>query len=155
MRYLKLYEELDYLPKKIYYTKDEGDSLVVYTFDFGDYTYLCEFSKIEDNMWKRDFHTMEEGFNTLNVGGKNAIDTFSYITQITEDFLNEYNPDLIIMLHTSKSRFNVNWKFIQNIKIHDYKIIPINLFNDIKTIIVKKNLEDLVDSDIIKKLKIK
>jgi hypothetical protein len=154
MRYLKLYEELTFEPKKIYYTKDEGDSLVVYTFDFGDYTYLCEFTKIGDNIWRRDFHTMEEGFSTVNVGGKNALDTYAYITQITEDFLNEYKPDLLVLFHTTESRFNVNWKFIQNINIDsDYEIKllknpPFN--NDIKTVVVKKDLEDLIYSDVVK-----
>ena len=154
MRYLKLYEELMFEPKKIYYTKDEGDSLIVYTFDFGDYTYLCEFSKIDDNMWRRDFHTMEEGFGTVNVGGKNALDTYAYITQITEDFLNEYKPDLLVLFHTTESRFNVNWKFMQNINIDsDYEIKPLKnppFNNDIKTVVVKKDLEDLIYSDVIK-----
>ena len=154
MRYLKLFEELDFQPKKIYYTKDEGDSLIVYQFDFGDYTYLCEFSKISANMWRRDFHTMEEGFSTVNVGGKNALDTYAYITKITEDFINEYKPDLLILFHTSESRFNVNWRFMQNIKIdNDYEIKPLKnppFNNDIKTVIVKKGLDDLIYSDVIK-----
>ena len=154
MRYLKLYEELTFEPKKIYYTKDEGDSLIVYTFDFGDYTYLCEFSKIDDNMWRRDFHTMEEGFGTVNAGSKNALDTYAYITKITEDFINEYKPDLLVLFHTSESRFNVNWRFMQNINIDsDYEIKPLKnppFNNDIKTVIVKKDLEDLIYSDVIK-----
>lgn len=154
MRYLKLFEELDFLPKKIYYTKDEGDSLIVYTFDFGDYTYLCEFSKIGGDMWRRDFHTMEEGFGTVNAGGKNALDTYAYITKITEDFLNEYNPDLLVLFHTSQSRFNVNWNFMKNMKIsNEYEIKPLKnppFNNDIKTVVVKKDLEDLIYSDVIK-----
>ena len=157
MRYLKLFEELTFEPKKIYYTKDEDDSLIVYTFDFGDYTYLCEFSKISDNIWRRDFHTMEEGFGAVNVGGKNALDTYAYITKITEDFINEYKPDLLVLFHTSESRFNVNWKFIQNINIDsDYEIKSIKnppFNNDIKTVVVKKELEDLIYTDIIKKNK--
>jgi hypothetical protein len=154
MKYLKLYEELTFEPKKIYYTKDEGDSFIVYTFDFGDYTYLCEFSKIDNNMWRRDFHTMEEGFDTVNVSSKNTLDTYAYITQITEDFLNEYKPDLLVLFHTTESRFNVNWKFIQNINIDsDYEIKPLKnppFNNDIKTVIVKKDLEDLIHTDIVK-----
>jgi hypothetical protein len=154
MRYLKLYEELTFEPKKIYYTKDEDDSLVVYTFDFGDYTYLCEFSKIGDNMWRRDFHTMEEGFGTVNAGGKNALDTYAYITKITEDFINEYKPDLLVLFHTSESRFNVNWRFMQNIKIDsEYEIKPLKnppFNNDIKTVIFKKDSEDLIYTDVVK-----
>jgi hypothetical protein len=97
---------------------------------------------------------MEEGFETVNVGGKNALDTYAYITKITEDFLNEYNPDLLILFHTSRSRFNVNWSYMQNMKISDdYEIKPLQNppFNtDMKTVVVKKYLEDLIYSDVIK-----
>jgi len=105
-------------------------------------------------MWRRDFHTMEEGFGTVNAGGKNALDTYAYITKITEDFINEYKPDLLILFHTSESRFNVNWRFMQNIKIDSgYEIKPLKnppFNNDIKTVIVKKDLEDLIYTDVVK-----
>jgi hypothetical protein len=57
------------------------------------------------------------GFGTLNISAKSAIDIYSYVAKITEDFLNEYNPDILMMTHTSKSRFNINWKFMENLNI--------------------------------------
>jgi hypothetical protein len=154
MIYLKLFEELNFVPKKIFYTKDEGDSLIVYTFDFGDYTYLCEFSKLSGDIWRRDFHTMEEGFGTINQGSKTALDTYAYITQITEDFINSYTPNLVVMFHTTESRFNINWKFVQNMNINNYQIKSVKnppFNNDIKTVIVKNGFEELINNDLIKK----
>jgi hypothetical protein len=49
------------------------------------------------------FIQLKKGFGTLNISAKSAIDIYSYVAKITEDFLNEYNPDILMMTHTSKS----------------------------------------------------
>lgn len=135
MKYIKLFEELEYKPKSIFYTKEEGEETVVYTFDHGDYTVNCEFNKIADNVWRRDFYTMEEGFIGVNAGPTFAINNFAYITKITQDFINEYQPEMVEINHTDKKRFDLNWKFMQNMNIKGYQITN----DDIKTII-KKNI---------------
>lgn len=162
MKHLKLFEELTFSTKKIFYTKDEGQSTILYSFDYDEYSFLVEFTKcyllkddtismekadnILSELWRRDFHTVEEGFGTLNISGKSAIDIYSYVAKITEDFLNEYNPDILMMTHTSKSRFNINWKFMENLNINkDYLIKPINTFSlSSKTIVIKKKVSDLL-----------
>ena len=95
----------------------------------------CEFNKIGDNVWRRDFYTMEEGFNGVNAGPTFAINNFAYITKITQDFINEYQPEMVEINHTDKKRFDLNWKFMQNMNIKGYQITN----DDIKTII-KKNI---------------
>jgi hypothetical protein len=134
MRYIKLFEEINFQPRKKYYTKDEGDSIIVYTFDYDEFTFLVEFNKINDE-WRRDFHTMEKGFESLNLSTKGALDIFSYVTKITEDFINEYLPKRLTINHTTASRFKINWKFINNMNISkDYLIKSIGTE---KTIISK------------------
>jgi hypothetical protein len=162
MKYLKLFEELTFSPKKIFYTKDEGQSTILYSFDYDVYSFMVEFTKcyllkddtismeksndILSELWRRDFHTVEEGFGTLNISGKSAIDIYSYVAKITEDFLNEYSPDILMMTHTSKSRFNINWKFMENLnRSKDYLIKPINTFSlSSKTIVIKNKVSDLL-----------
>lgn len=162
MKHLKLFEELTFSPKKIFYTKDVGNSTILYSFDYDEYSFLVEFTKcyllkddtismeksddILSELCRRDFHTVEEGFGTLNISGKSAIDIYSYVAKITEDFLNEYNPDILMMTHTSKSRFNINWKFMENLNISkDYLIKPINTFSlSSKTIVIKNKVSDLL-----------
>jgi hypothetical protein len=163
MKHLKLFEELTFSPKKIFYTKDEGESTILYSFDYDEYSFLVEFTKcylLKDNtismekvddylseLWRRDFHTVEEGFGTLNISARSAIDIYSYVAKITEDFLNEYNPDILMMTHTSKSRFNINWKFMENLNISkDYLIKAINTFSlSSKTVLIKKNVSNLIE----------
>jgi hypothetical protein len=41
-------------------------------------------------LWRRRF-SCRRGFGTLNISAKSAIDIYSYVAKITEDFLNEYN----------------------------------------------------------------
>lgn len=135
MKYIKLFEELEYKPKLIFYTKEEIDSIVVYTFDHRDYTVVCEFNKIGDNAWRRDFWTVEGGFGNVNAGPTFAINNFAYVTKITQDFIKEYQPERVEINHTNKQRYDLNWKFMQNINLEGYQIVN----DDIKTII-KKNI---------------
>jgi hypothetical protein len=51
MKHLKLFE-INILTKKIFYTKTKGDSTILYSFDYDEYSFLVEFTKcylLKDN----------------------------------------------------------------------------------------------------------
>lgn len=153
MKYLKRFnEELTSNLIPCEYELKKQDNLISYLFKFGGYNFILGFSKYtgqkseECSIWSRNFETRESEFDSLNISNTSALKIYGMISYLTEIFIEDYNPDIIEILHTTESRFRINKIFINKIG-NDYlkKKVVFNHsdgFKVIKTVLIKEEFLD-------------
>lgn len=169
MKILKTFEELSIdIPSEIEYEKSVQYNKIEYTFLMYGFEFKVYFKKnyfyVEDSIykfgnypddsdlicdyWTRDFETSENGFDTLNISNTSSLKIFGYVNKITEDFINEYSPSILQILHISQSRYRINKLFLDKLNIKFYKFIKRENFrfpNNPITLIFKENLYEYID----------
>jgi hypothetical protein len=96
MRYLKLFETFE-KPK---WQMNIDNGIYNYYFNIQDMWFHLTFKKVKtlDNVWERNYE--EETRKTQDIFlGKNAAAIFPVIKDITEDFIKQEYPDMIVMEH--------------------------------------------------------
>ena len=130
MKYLKLFEEF-FIPN---ITKTVHNKNITYNFNFYDLIIYVEFERLADKtIFLRDYYTLDEefekNFDEINI---NAFQLINIVTHITKEFIEEYNPNCIIIGHLNTEneydlelgamniRSKLNKRFLS--KITNYKL---------------------------------
>jgi hypothetical protein len=146
----KYFEELDFSRKDSDFTMvDSSDDLVDYLFEVDDITYEVQFDRIMktvefDNLWTRSYENAEHNKWYTSQSNKNPLRIINTVTNITEDFIEKYNPDAIIMYHTNmknetcpvdklNKRAKINYYYLKDIK--GYNLVYYNQIrgNEVRT----------------------
>lgn len=171
MNHIKTYNEVKLTLEEINielipieYKKDISSKKITYSFSIYDFNFSVVFNKyyfIEEkemyyfssykddekieicDYWTRDFHTSEKDFDTLNISNISAIKIFGIVNKIMNDFINDYNPSILQIMHISESRYKINSLFLDKLDIESYSFMKIEnkkLPNNPRTLIFKENL---------------
>ena len=113
MKYLKLFEEF-FIPK---YNVELYKNSTTYNFQFYNLIIYVEFENMGKKVYLRDYYTLDEDFEKCyDEINKNAFQLINIITYITKEFINEYNPECIIIPHLNTEN-EINLKMgVMNIR---------------------------------------
>lgn len=170
MKYIRRFnEELKTDLVSVDYEKEEMYNEVDYRFNLLGYYFTVTFTKksllLKDNevyfgtkyddipeicdFWVREFKTDESDFETLNISSTSPLTIFGAVSKITEDFINEYSPSVIKILHITSSRYRVNLLFMNKLNIDgNYRFTKMeNKFdiNQPSTLIYKNEFSDYIE----------
>ena len=143
MKYIKLFEQ--------YIKEILNDKQVIYDFNIGDNTFKVFFKRKNDNCWFRYYiANNDNAFTQLKYS--NAFEIAKIVTDITEDFIKEFNPNLIEITHIDKkgeytpgklnSRAKLNYRYMKNIKGYRLSYFSDSEHGDILAILCKNNYDD-------------
>jgi len=148
MRYIKLFEELDFnRTTNVNWKINEEDWVVDYTFKFIGKTFVVKFHqerltkyiKNEEDeilVWYRDYGIKDEKgrplFIEIGLTTKNLLDLLQIVTNITLDFISKKNPEILLIKHANmdmeevsskhmNKRSRINYKFLKN-KLSGYEL---------------------------------
>lgn len=107
MKYLKHFnEELSIDLQPIEYTKTQEFNKVKYNFSLEGYNWYVTFSSSDNNKWTRDYDVVEQHYDDAKLSrsnfmqvGKNPLKIISAVTYITKQFIEDYSPKCITILH--------------------------------------------------------
>lgn len=141
-KHIKFFEELTFIPKDIHYDLNESENVKEYQFFFSDFSFIVEFTRqvVDDTYeiynydelseheeviisgWRRDFYTEENGYSSIKQSSSTALSIYSFVTRITQDFIDSFQPEFLVTTHTSASRFKLNLRFVNNLNIPGYSV---------------------------------
>lgn len=107
IKYLRLFEELNFGLTPINFTKKVDSDRVEYFFNFEGFDWHVIFNHIgKSNKWTRDYDVDSKNYKSsfdyssgfIQVG-KNALKIISIISYITKKFIEEYSPECITIWH--------------------------------------------------------
>lgn len=129
MKYLKLYEELDFRRGNSSFRrkKRHSDAFVEYLSTVDGIKYEISFERQFGNFWTRDYENAEHVGFDYSQTNKNPLKIISAVTDVTEDFIKKYNPDAIIIHHINmkneicetdklNKRAKINYYYLKDIK---------------------------------------
>jgi hypothetical protein len=153
----KYFEELDFSRKNSDFTMvDSSDNFVEYLSLVDDITYQILFEREFDDFWTRSYENAEHDKWYTSQTNKNPLRIVNAVTNITEDFIEKYNPDAIIMHHMNmknemcsidklNKRAKINYYYLKDIK--GYNLVyynQIGIFDQLRTtncILHKKGID--------------
>jgi hypothetical protein len=105
MKYIKLFEAFA-LPEKVVYEKKEQNNIVIYITYIKDIKFIISFYKKDDSYYERVYNSSDSNdFETFDNLAKLIVSTITYITN---EFIKEYNPNVIEISHISTKKKDEN-----------------------------------------------
>lgn len=105
MKYIKLFETFD-LPEKVFYEVTKHTYIVKYITYIKDIKFIIFFYKKDNNFYERVYNSSDSiDFKTFDNLAKLIVSTITYITN---EFIQEYNPNVIEISHISTKKKDKN-----------------------------------------------
>ena len=142
------------------YVKLLEEDKIKYRFEIDGIIYLVSFVNDNDNIYLRSYIN-DDGINIFRLVNKNPFKILQAVTFVTQNFIDEYKPDAIVMEHLAESlewqhrnnkpnrRAIANYRYLKNIegyKTHYF----ISKYIDTKCILSKThfNYDTLINKNI-------
>jgi hypothetical protein len=148
MKYIKIFEFFVNIP----FVKSYEDKYsVTYSFTLDNDICDVHFVRKPNNVYERQYNFRKN--RELDLVNKNPYLIINVVTNITQSFINEYSPDILVISHVSDKksvknelnmRAKLNYRFLKNIK--GYKFDYFYYYSTV-VLYLSKNEVDIYDED--------